>query len=136
MIRSVIVQMPQIKRVNKSTTSRFLSPFVDVRPPTAADLSFLRSVSVWEGVHTSEPSALKWSRACFLISPLMDPSKRYKGRQIEEVTPGRRPAPTSDTLCDSTLQILHSAVGRTGSPVLGQRKQPACCVPAPAHNCC
>lgn len=26
--------------------------------------------------HTSEPSALKWSSACFRISPLMEPSNR------------------------------------------------------------
>lgn len=29
--------------------------------------------------HTSEPSALKWSRACFRISPFMEPSSRWKG---------------------------------------------------------
>ena len=29
-------------------------------------------------VHTWDPSALKWSRACFRISPLMEPSRRWK----------------------------------------------------------
>ena len=27
--------------------------------------------------HTSEPSALKWSKACFLKSPLIEPSSLY-----------------------------------------------------------
>lgn len=31
---------------------------------------------------TSEPSALKWSNACFLISPLMEPSNLYKNLQF------------------------------------------------------
>ena len=32
---------------------------------------------------TSDPSALKWSNACFLISPLMEPSNRYTNIQIQ-----------------------------------------------------
>lgn len=31
--------------------------------------------------HTSEPSALKWSRACFRISPFMEPSSRWNSKQ-------------------------------------------------------
>jgi len=31
-----------------------------------------------EGFHTWDPSALKWSRACFRSSPLMEPSSRWK----------------------------------------------------------
>lgn len=31
---------------------------------------------------TSEPSALKWSKACFLISPLIEPSSLYKMYKI------------------------------------------------------
>lgn len=31
--------------------------------------------------HTSEPSALKWSSACFRISPLIEPSKRWEKKK-------------------------------------------------------
>lgn len=31
----------------------------------------------FKSIHTSDPSALKWSRACFLSSPLIDPSNLW-----------------------------------------------------------
>lgn len=37
-------------------------------------------------VQTSEPSALKWSRACFRISPFMEPSSRWKRQTDDEMT--------------------------------------------------
>lgn len=34
--------------------------------------------------HTSEPSALKWSNACFLISPFIEPSSRCKHKRFHK----------------------------------------------------